>query len=63
MGKCIEGWWLLSCNDLLSISMRHKVWLLDRRDTVTALALDQRSIPDMHTKVVIVVLVDGIRPM
>lgn len=63
MGKCIEGWWLLSCNDLLSISMRHKVWLLDRRNAVTALALDQRSIPDVHTEVVVVVLVDGIRPM
>jgi hypothetical protein len=43
--------------------MRHKVWLLDRRDAITALTLNERSIPDVHTKMIIVVLTDGVGPM
>jgi hypothetical protein len=58
---CVK--WQLSCNDLLSISMRHEVWLFDRRDAITTLALDERTIPDVHTRVVVIVLTDRVRSM
>ena len=59
----IEGKWRLSCNDLLTIPMRHEVWLFDRRDAITTLALDERTIPNVHTRVVVVVLTDRVRSM
>lgn len=59
----LEDTWRLSCNDLLSISVRHEVWLFDRRDAISTLALDERTIPDVHTRVVVIVLTDRVRSM
>jgi len=61
--KCIEGRWRLSCDNLLSISMRHEVWLLDWRDAIATLAFDDRTIPDVYTQVVVVVLIDRVRTL
>jgi hypothetical protein len=43
--------------------MRHEVWLLDRGDAIATLALDERTIPVVHTDVVVVVLTDRERSM
>jgi len=43
--------------------MRHEVWLLDWRDAIATLAFDDRTIPDVYTQVVVVVLIDRVRTL
>jgi hypothetical protein len=50
--------WRLSCNNLLPVSvpLRHEVWLLNRGDAITTLALDKRTIPGVDTQAVVVLI-------